>query len=333
MRNIILFLVVLLLLGGAALGGGYYWLTGVYATSAAPLTDTQLVNIPEGTGGQRIAQMLEEKEVISHAKLFRALAMLQKVNTRFQAGEYSFAAGITPQGVIEKLVSGDVIRHYITIPEGKTTIEIVEMIKAEPKLTGDILQMPPEGSLLPETYDFTRGSRKQELLSRMADAQRKVVIELWSLRQSNLPFATVEEALTLASIIEKETGKPEERTRVSAVYVNRLRKGMLLQADPTVAYGVYGGQYADKALTFKDLKTDTPYNTYMHTGLPPTPICNAGKASIAAALQPLVTEELYFVASGDGGHFFAQTLAEHNQNVTKYRKWKAGQQAAKKSVN
>ncbi len=322
MKRILAILVSIFVIVAAAAVGGYYWLTSIYANEPIQFANEKIIEIPAGASGQQIATLLESNAVIRHGKAFRLLSVLEKQNMHFQAGEYLFGSGITPFGVMEKLVKGVVIRRKITIPEGKTSAEIVALLTADERLTGEIKTLPAEGSLLPETYDFTKGTERQEMVVRMQDAQQKVMSELWELRQLYLPFTTSQEAMTLASIIEKETGKPEERPRIAGVYVNRLRKGMLLQADPTVAYGVYGGQYADKALTLKDLKTDTPYNTYTRKGLPPTPICNVGKAAIAAALQPMVTDELYFVATGDGGHRFSKTLVNHNSAVADYRKRK-----------
>lgn len=323
MRNLLRSLFVVILGAAVAAGAGYYWLTQVYANSPAELQQEQVVEIPPGTGGRKISSLLEEKGVLCHADAFRVLSVLEEKNQRFQAGEYLFMPGITPHGVMEKLVKGDVIHHQVTIPEGKTSVEIVALLRDNTVLTGGFQKAaPPEGSLLPETYDFTKGTQRQALIRRMMEAHSRVVTDLWPGRQADLPLTTPHEAIILASIVEKETGKPEERPRIAAVYLNRLKQGMPLQADPTVAYGVYGGQYADKPLTVKDLKTDTPYNTYTRTGLPAGPICHPGRAAIEAVLQPLATQELFFVATGDGGHRFAKTLEEHNQNVAEYRKWK-----------
>lgn len=309
-------------LGTLALGGAYLWLTRIYATTAAPLAQEQTIIIEPGTGGERIGAMLAAAGVIEHPQAFRALAVLAKKHQSFKAGEYVFVPGMTPLGVIDKLARGEVVRHQVTIPEGKTSTEIARILAAHPVLIGEVTALPPEGSLLPETYDFLRGTTRAEMLQRMAAAQHKALEDLWPGRAVDLPFATPQEALTLASIVEKETGQPEERPRIAGVYINRLKIGMPLQADPTVAYGIYGGQYADKPLTASDLKTDTPYNTYTRKGLPLGPICHPGKAAIAAVLNPMLTKELYFVAVGDGsgGHRFAETLDQHNANVAEYRK-------------
>lgn len=307
------------------LAGFYVWLTAIYASSGGPLESTKQVMIPPGTGSYQIALTLDEEEVIRQPEAFRLLAEIASSPSRFQAGEYEFTRGITPLGVMEKLVSGDVIEYKITIPEGYTSSQIFDLLMAEDSLEGEITEIPAEGRLLPETYHFTRGEQRQKVLLRMAQAQDEALKSLWPTKQADLPVQTPQEVLTLASIVEKETGIPSERRRIAAVYINRLRINMPLQADPTVAYGIYGGQFADKPLTYDDLKKDHPYNTYTRPGLPQGPICHPGKDSIAAVLDPLKTKELYFVATGDGGHRFAETHAQHLQNVAAYRKWQRSQ--------
>ncbi len=326
MKSLLYFLLILILLVAGVAGGGYAWLRH-YAETPAPMAQEVSVLIPPGSGGEKIAILLAEAGAITHPDAFRLLSIMEGKHQRFQAGEYLFTVGITPLGVMEKLASGDIVHHLVTIPEGKTSAEIFRILAADKILTGEVKVLPAEGSLLPETYDFLRGTTRTELLARMAKAQKQVLDNLWPQRQSGLPFATPLEAITLASIVEKETGIPAERSRIAGVYVNRLKIGMPLQADPTVAYGRYGGQYADKPLTLTDLKTDSPYNTYMHTGLPPGPICHPGKAAIEAVLNPMQTKELYFVATGDGGHRFAETNDQHSVNVREYRKWRAAEQA------
>lgn len=325
MKKIVLFLLLLILAGLAGVGGFYYWLTHHYANSSGSLAQEQVVIIAPGTSGIQITQLLQEKGIIEGAVAFRLLSLLEGKAPRFQAGEYAFSPGITPLGVMDKLAKGEVVRYQITIPEGKTSAEIIEILSGNSVLQGTIPSLPAEGSLLPETYDFTRGTLRSDLISRMTQAQRELLDKIWPQRDPNLPFVTPAEAITLASIVEKETGLPDERRRIAAVYINRLKIGMPLQADPTVAYGRYGGQYADKALTVEDLKTDTPYNTYIHKNLPPGPICHPGKEAIKATLHPLATKEIYFVATGDGGHRFAETLEQHTANVREYRKWQASE--------
>lgn len=333
MKKALAALVILIVLGAAALGGGYYWLTEIYANrpviimpQRGTVSADPIVIIEPGTGGQKIAQMLEGSRVIRFSKAFRALSLLTGKASRFKAGEYQFASGMTPLQVMEKLVKGDVVQHRITFREGLTVAEIMATLNQDPVLRDEGVTPPPaEGTLLPESYHFVRGTTRAELLSRMLKAQQAVLNRLWPERAEGLPFTTPQEALTLASIIEKETGVADERERVAAVYINRLKIGMPLQADPTVSYGLHGGQSNAPALTLADLKTEHSYNTYMVKGLPPGPICNPGEKSIHAALHPAQTKDLFFVATGTGGHYFAETLEQHNENVKKYRLWQKTQ--------
>jgi len=317
MRLFSLFLSLIVLLVAA----GYVWLTGVYAQQKNTLTAPVETTITPGTSGQEIAALLADENIIQHPEIFRLLAKLRGEGHRFQAGEYAFEAALSPLQVIAKLRDGDIIVRQVTLPEGKTNAEIIALINAAPELAGTLTAAPAEGSLLPNTYRYQKGETRQSILSRMRTAQQNALEALWPKRATNLPIRTPQEALILASIVEKETGLSSERQHVAGLYLNRLRKGMLLQADPTVAYGVYGGQYANKPLRRSHLKKDTPYNTYLHTGLPPTPICNPGKAAIAAVLNPATHDDYYMVARGDGGHFFAQTHRQHLANVAKYRQW------------
>lgn len=315
-----LFLIVLLLFTLIGLGV-VYWLFAYYPQQANLQSEPVELVIERGTGAAQIADKLTQDGVIKHPLAFRLYARLQGVSEKFQAGEYAFQSGITPQRVIEKLVSGDIIIRQVTLPEGKTSAEIIELLNQTPELVGKIETLPSEGSLLPNTYRYVKGETRQSVIERMQQAMQSAKTELWPQRQSDLPIKNWEEAVILASIVEKETGIASERTHVAGLYLNRLRKGMLLQADPTVAYGVYGGQYADKPLRRSDLKKDTPYNTYLHAGLPPSPICNPGKAALAAVLNPKQTDDLYMVATGTGGHYFAKTHTQHLRNVKKYRLW------------
>lgn len=308
----------------AALLAGKFWLED-YLHSSNTLQQPRTLLIEPGTGGEKIATLLAQEGIIQHPQAFRLAAILHDKHHLFQAGEYAFAAGISPWQVMEQLRRGEVLKYKITIPEGKTSAEIVSLLHHETRLKDLIQRLPAEGRLLPETYHFTRGESRNTILQRMANAQDAVLQRLWPQRQPGLPVATPQEAITLASIVEKETGKPAERRRVAAVYINRLKRGMKLQADPTVSYGLHGGQSNAPSLTYDDLKRDNPYNTYVHHGLPPGPICHPGEASIAAVLNPLNTKELYFVATGDGGHYFANTYTEHLQNVKRYRAWQRQQ--------
>ncbi|MDP6352529.1 MAG: endolytic transglycosylase MltG, partial [Alphaproteobacteria bacterium] len=255
------------------------------------------------------------------ADLFALAVIGARAEGALQAGEYRLEAAVSPRAVMEQLVAGRTVVHRLTVPEGLTSAEIVALVETDDALSGIVAARPPEGSLLPETYHFARGDDRSALLARMAAEMTRALGELWSARSADLPLDTVGDALILASIIEKETGLAIERPRIAGVFVNRLRKGMRLQSDPTVVYGLTGGDGPlDRALTRADLAQAHAYNTYIIKGLPTGPIANPGRASIAAALNPEETEDLYFVADGSGGHAFARTLAEHNRNVARWRR-------------
>ncbi len=222
---------------------------------------------------------------------------------------------------LELMVSGKTVARRLTLPEGLTSFEVVALVQKAEGLEGEVQAVPPEGTLLPETYHYARGETRAEVVARMGRALDQVLDELWPERAPGLPISSPEQAVVLASIVEKETAVADERPLVASVFVNRLKKGMRLQSDPTVVYGLTGGKGPlGRALTRKDLQTPSPYNTYLADGLPPGPIANPGRASIEAVLNPAKTEYLYFVADGDGGHRFAKTLAEHNRNVAQWRK-------------
>lgn len=289
-------------------------------TSPGALSEAVTLVFAPGTHFDEIADALAEKGVVSHPLLFKAQVFLRGQSSRFKAGEYTFPGHISPAGVADMIANGRAVKHHLTIVEGMMTAEILELVRKEPALSGDITLDIREGELLPETYVFSLGDKRNDMLLRMKHAMQKVVEEAWAGRQNGLPITSPFEAVTLASIVEKETALSQERAHVASVYVNRLHKGMLLQADPTTAYAVTEGKYRlDRALTYKDLATNSPYNTYRTLGLPPSPIANPGKASLQAALHPLATEDLYFVANGKGGHNFAATLAAHDANVKAYR--------------
>lgn len=279
------------------------------------------VVIHKGAGSGIVARKLAENGVISRPWLFRFAARLKGLDKRLKAGEYQFANGISLSGVIRQIARGEVFFRKLTLPEGLTTAQMLEIIRSEPALEGNVTIAPGEGTLLPETYKFIRGDSRDSVIRQAMVAMEKVKTEAWKNRSGNLPLKNAEEMMVLASIIEKETGIAAERRLVSSVFVNRLQKGMRLQTDPTVIYALTRGKKdLERLLTRKDLEFDSPYNTYKYYGLPPGPICNPGKASIEAAAQPEVSDYLYFVADGSGGHNFAVSLKEHNSNVRSWRK-------------
>lgn len=312
--------------GGIAAWGAYQWALGVHRGPGPLATETELA-IPSGTGLRAIADRLSDAGVIAEPEIFVLMARLNESHTKLKAGEYRFAPGISQVAVLDKLIRNEVIERSVTIPEGLTSREVLALIVEAEGVEGDFGSPPPEGSLLPETYHYRRGVTVSEMVQRMRRAMDDALSESWAARAEGLPFDTPEEALTLASIVEKETGVDSERARVAAVFVNRLRKGMRLQSDPTVIFALTEGEVPlGRALTRQDWKVDHPYNTYVIGGLPPGPIANPGLDALKAVMDPLTTNELYFVANGTGGHSFAETLKEHNRNVAKWRKFKRSQQ-------
>lgn len=315
LRGIAALLTVAVLAGAAAV---FLW---SQFTKPGPLRQPATVVIERGSGLGVVADSLEYSGVIASGDIFMAVVRALGEGGRLKAGEYSFAPRVSMKAVMEKLIRGETVVHRLTVPEGLTSAQVVALLKATPELSGTIEDVPPEGSLLPETYHFSRGDSRAEIIARMQRAMRQTLAELWPERASGLALDSPEEAVVLASIVERETAVPEERPRVAAVFHNRLRKGMRLQSDPTVIYGLSDGEgVIDRALTRADLRRDHPFNTYVHGGLPPAPISNPGRAAIAAVLNPADSEDLYFVADGNGGHAFARTLEEHNRNVRRWRK-------------
>jgi UPF0755 protein len=307
-----------------ALAGIAVFALGAYGYSnyiaPGPLAANKIYEIPKGLGAPEIGEALAKEGIISDANLFAGAALLTGKRGRLKAGEYEFQKQASIEDVLNLIASGKAITYKLTIPEGWTTHQALERIKANEILTGELTATPPEGGILPDTYVFKRGKTRDEIVAEMAAMRDKVVDELWRTRAPELPVASKDEALTLASIVEKETAVPEERPRIAGVFVNRLKKGMRLQSDPTIIYGITMGQgKLDRPLSRKDIDTKTAYNTYQIDGLPPGPIANPGRAALEAVLNPAPTDALYFVADGTGGHAFAATLEEHNANVVKWR--------------
>ena len=323
-RWVMLFVVVLVTLMGGAL---YFGRELVEAQG--PLKEAKHIVIPRGAGPAIMAKVLRDEGVISYQQLFRIALMIDPSPKVIKAGEYEIPAHISMQALVELLQSGKVVQRRITIPEGMTTAEIVELVRKTEALSGQITLDLKEGDLLPETYFYSRDDTRDGLLSRMKEAMEKTLDEAWRKRAAGLPLANRRDMLVLASIIEKETSLSIERTRVSAVYINRLRMKMKLESDPTTIYGLTNGKTAlGRDLTRADLQSTTPYNTYVVTGLPPGPICNPGRASILAAVSPTRERSIYFVADGQGGHAFATNLAEHNRNVARWREIQRQRQEA-----
>ena len=286
-----------------------------------PLQADTVIYIHPGTSMGDIARKLAAEGVIEDSLVFRLGVRLMRVSRELKAGEYLFPATVSMRGVVDILLSGKTVLRRLTLPEGVASAEAAALVDQAEGLVGILTAVPPEGTLLPETYHYERGDERIELVERMQEAMRDTLSELWDLRDQSIPLKTPEEALILASIVEKETGVPDERPIVASVFINRLRAGMRLQSDPTVVYGITSGATPlGRALTRTDLQTASDYNTYQINGLPPGPIANPGRAAIEAVLNPAETDFLYFVASGDGGHAFARTLDEHNSNVAKWRR-------------
>jgi peptidoglycan lytic transglycosylase G len=293
-----------------------------------PSVAESVVVLPRGAGLDEITAQLNAAGVIDRPWLFRLAVRLQGQDRALKAGEYAFPAHATPASVINMLARGDTVARRLTVAEGLTVAEVFRLLAETEGLSGELPEPPPEGTLLPETYFYARGDERAELVRRMRHGMDALLDKLWPTRDPTLPLADRHEALVLASIVDKETGTADERSTVAAVFVNRLRKGMRLQSDPTVIYGLTGGQGAlDRPLTRNDWQHDSPYNTYRIDGLPPTPIGNPGRAALEAVLAPADVDYLYFVADGTGGHAFGRTLEEHNRNVAKWQQIKNGRQS------
>ena len=286
-----------------------------------PLAAPKRVVLERGSGLRATSERLEEEGVIDNGFVFRLGARYRGVAREIKYGEYEIPAGASMEEVLDIVVSGRSLQYRVTVAEGLTSWEIVELLKANDLLTGSIESVPPEGSLAPETYFISRGSTRAELIKRMSDAQTRILEEAWAAREPDTPLKSMAEALTLASIVEKETGVASERAKVAGVFLNRLRRGMRLQSDPTIIYGVTKGEGPlDRPIRQSDITRSTKYNTYVIDRLPPGPIANPGKEAIVAAVLPEQTDALYFVADGTGGHVFAETLREHERNVAAWRK-------------
>jgi UPF0755 protein len=318
----------LVLLAAVVLGGVVFW--GKQRFEApGPLAQDKVVNIPRG-GVRDIAELLQREGVIDQPWVFVGGALALKARGEdLKFGEYQFARNASMRDVAETIIEGKVVQHLFTIPEGLTSEQIVARLLENDAMSGNIREMPREGTLLPEGYRFTRGTPREEIIKRMQQAQRRVVQEAFERRMPDLPIKTPEQLVTLASIVEKETGKAEERTRVAAVFVNRLKQKMRLQSDPTIIYGLVGGKGSlGRPIMKSEIEQPTPYNTYVIEGLPPGPIANPGRSSIEATANPARTKELFFVADGTGGHAFSETYDQHLKHVARLRAIERGETPA-----
>jgi len=285
-----------------------------------PLSDDKVVNIPRGLGIRDIADLLAREGVIDQPWVFIGGVLVLKARGDLKSGEYQFSKAASLADVVNTIIENKVVQHALTIPEGLTSEQIVAKLLENDALSGQIKEIPHEGTLLPETYKFTRGMARAQIIQRMQQAHLHLVQEIWEHRMADLPVKTPEQLVTLASIVEKETGKPDERSRVASVFVNRLKSKMRLQSDPTIIYGLTGGKGSlGRPILKSEIEQPTPYNTYVIDGLPPGPIANPGRASLDAAANPARTKDLYFVADGSGGHVFSETYDAHQKNVARLR--------------
>lgn len=315
--NAIITILIILMVGA---GTAYYYGKQMLETPG-PLTEDKIVNIPARAGKRDIADALLREGVINvNPWAFIGSVFALKASSDLKPGEYEFRKNASLRDVIATIVEGKVVQHAVTIPEGLTSEQIVARLTDNDIFAGSVRELPREGTLLPETYKFPRGTTRDQVIQRMQQTQKRVLAEIWERRNPDVPVKSPEALVTLASIIEKETGKADERSRVAAVYVNRLRQKMKLQSDPTIIYGLVGGKGTlGRPIRRSEITQPSPYNTYVIDGLPPGPIANPGRASLEAAANPARTRDLFFVADGTGGHSFTETYDQHQKNVAKLR--------------
>ncbi|WP_419899769.1 endolytic transglycosylase MltG [Roseomonas sp. USHLN139] len=316
MRRLLRMLLLLVLLAGLAAGGAAWWGWRAYQEAGPLAADTPIV-VPRG-GTEQIGTMLAERGVLRDTRVFAAATWLTRQAGPLRAGEYLFPAGASVEQVLAVLRTARPVQRRLTLPEGLNARQMAALITQAEGLTGDTPAFA-EGELLPETYNYLWGDSRAVLVRRAGAAMRETLDRLWKERAEGLPLSSAREALVLASIVERETGQKEERAHVAGVFINRLKRGMMLQSDPTVAYAAADGGTLERPLSRADLERDHPFNTYRIRGLPPGPIASPGVEAIRAVLQPMDTDDLYFVADGTGGHAFARTLEEHNRNVARWR--------------
>jgi len=315
--NAIITILIILMIG---VGTAYYYGRQLLETPG-PLQEDKIVNIPARAGKRDIADALQREGVINvNPWLFIGSVFALKASSDLKPGEYSFQKNASLRDVIATIVEGKVVQHAVTIPEGLTSEQIVARLTDNDIFAGSVREMPREGTLLPETYKFPRGTTRDQVIQRMQVSQKRVLAEIWERRNPDVPIKSPEALVTLASIVEKETGKADERSRVAAVFVNRLRQKIKLQSDPTIIYGLVGGKGTlGRPIKRSEITQPSPYNTYVIEGLPPGPIANPGRASLEAAATPARTRDLFFVADGTGGHAFTETYDQHQKNVAKLR--------------
>lgn len=313
-------IITVLLIGMLGAGGVFFY--GKQKIEApGPLQDEKIVNIPARAGMNDIAEILQREGVIDDNRwAFIGSVFALKARADLKPGEYAFQKQASLREVIGTIVEGKVVQHPVTIPEGLTSEQIIERLSENEIFSGTVREIPREGTLLPETYKFPRGTSREQVIQRLQQAQKRVLAEIWERRASDVPVKTSDQLVTLASIIEKETGKADERSRVAAVFANRLKQKMKLQSDPTIIYGLVGGKGTlGRPIKRSEIMQASPYNTYVIEGLPPGPIANPGRASLEAAANPARTRDLFFVADGNGGHSFTETYEQHQKNVARLR--------------
>lgn len=325
--NFVLSLIIFI----AIVGIGVFWYGKTEFEGPGPLDQTTDFMVRDGAALKQIAAGLERQGIVANQRIFSLGAQGILGDDTLKAGEYEIKAHASMRDIVELMQSGKSILHSFTVPEGQTVQQVFDRLRTAEMLVGDLPEeMPAEGALLPETYKFSRGTTRAEIIAQMLNGQTRALEQVWARRAPDLPLASPEELVILASIVEKETARADERPRVAGVFINRLNRGMRLQSDPTIIYGLFGGagKPSDRPIYKSDVEKPTPYNTYVINGLPPTPIANPGREAMEAVANPSRTKDLYFVADGTGGHAFAETLDEHNSNVARWRRLEAEQKQA-----
>src|SRR3981081_1412797 len=318
--NAIITLILVLMIGG----GGAYIYGKQKIEAPGPLPEDKIVNIPARAGMTDIADTLQREGVIDNNRwAFIGSVFALKARSELKPGEYLFQKNASLRDVIGTMVEGKVVQHAITVPEGLTSEQIVARLSENDIFSGSVKEIPREGTLLPETYKFPRGTSRDQVIVRMQQTQKRVLAEIWERRSPDIPIRTPEQLVTLASIVEKETGKADERSRVAAVFVNRLRQKIKLQSDPTIIYGLVGGEgTAGRPVQRSQIQQPSPYNTYVLEGPPPGPTvppARVARPPLDAAANPARTRDLWFGADGTGGHAFTETYDQHQKNVAKLR--------------